>query len=189
MGMTVAVKNMVCNRCIAAVERIFRNENLHPVRVILGEVTLSEDKIPAATLSGLDSALREAGFERLDDQKRRYIEKAKNLIIQRIHHTGPLTPGENRAQQLLAEIPLEYGYLSSLFSSVEGITIEQFIIRQKIERAKELLFYGELSLAQIADELGYSSSAHLSAQFKKTAGMTPSAFKKQRPVRKPLDEA
>lgn len=179
---------MVCNRCIAAVERILRRHGLTPVHVHLGEATVEENKIPDALWQALDQALTDAGFERLDDQRRRWIEKAKNIIIQRIHHESQLPTGENWSDVLTAEIPLEYGYLSSLFSSVEGITPEQFIIRQKIERVKEWLFYDEMSLSQMADGLGYSSVAHLSAQFKKVTGITPTVFKKQRPPRKGLDE-
>lgn len=188
MGTTIAVKNMVCNRCITAVESLLRKHGLTPVHVHLGEATVAEKNIPDAVWAALDQSLLDAGFERLDDQRRRWIEKAKNIIVQRIHHGGQLPAGENWSDVLTAEIPLEYGYLSSLFSSVEGITPEQFIIRQKIERVKEWLFYGEMSLSQMADALGYSSVAHLSARFKKVTGITPTEFKKRKPPRKSLDK-
>lgn len=188
MGTTITIKNMVCNRCIAAVDRLLRKQGLTPVHVGLGEAVVEETEIPVSVWTALDQSLADAGFERLDDQRRRWIEKAKNIIIRRIHYADGLPAGENWSDILTAEIPLEYGYLSSLFSSVEGTTLEQFVIRQKIERVKEWLFYDEMSLSQMADALGYSSVAHLSAQFKKVTGITPTGFKKQRPERKSLDE-
>ena len=108
-----------------------------------------------------------------------------------IHHTDRVDRKYNWSAVLSDELHYEYNYLSNLFSSVEGITLEQYIIRQKIERAKELLFYDELNLSEIADRLGYSSVAHLSAQFKKITGLTPSELKKSRDLdqaRKPLDK-
>lgn len=186
MGTRVVIKNMVCNRCISAVRQIVEQSGLTPLSVGLGEAEIAE-KPAKKQWAVLDAALLKAGFERLDDQKRQWIEKTKNNIVHRIHHAGPLTLKENWSRILAADVPLEYGYLSTLFSSVEGITIEQFIIRQKIERVKELLCYDEMSLGQIADVLGYSSVSHLSAQFKKITGTTPSGFKKSHPARKPLD--
>jgi AraC-like DNA-binding protein len=111
-------------------------------------------------------------------------------VIQLIHHPDAQTRKLNWSTILSEELHIEYSYLSSLFSSVEGLTLEQYIIHQKIERTKELLFYDELNLTQIADQLGYSSVAHLSAQFKKITGMTPSELKKSRMAeanRKALD--
>jgi AraC-like DNA-binding protein len=118
------------------------------------------------------------------------IEGIKKKIIQLIHHTKTVDRKYNWSKILADEMHYEYNHLSTLFSSVEGITLEQYIIKQKIEKAKELLFYDELNLSQIASQLGYSSVAHLSAQFKKVTGMTPSELKKGRDTgegRKPLD--
>ncbi len=181
---------MVCNRCVMAVKQAFEKEGFHPVKVTLGEITLKEDAIPDTQLKTLDIQLQALGFERIDDRKARLIEGMKSKIIQLIHHTDWVERKHNWSAILSDEFHYEYNYLSSLFSSVEGITLEQYIIRQKIERAKELLFYDELNLSEIANKLGYSSVAHLSAQFKKVTGLTPSELKKSREMdkaRKPLD--
>lgn len=188
--MKIHIKNMVCNRCIAVVRQEFENMGLHPENVVLGEVSITEENLAADDLKKLDGALLAHGFERIDDRKSRLIEAIKTKVIQLIHHEESINRKLNWSTILSEELHLEYNYLSSLFSSVEGITLEHFIINQKIEKAKELLFYDELSLTQIADRLGYSSVAHLSAQFKKVTGLTPSELKKSRDVdqrRKPLD--
>jgi AraC-like DNA-binding protein len=130
------------------------------------------------------------GFERIDDKKARIIEAIKNKIIQMIHHSDNVELKVNWSNLLSEELKYEYNYLSSLFSSVQGITLEQYIIRQKVEKVKEYLFYDEFNLSEIADRLGYSSVSHLSAQFKKITGFTPSEMKKSRGVdnnRKPID--
>lgn len=184
------IKNMVCNRCILVVEQELEKLGLHSEKVTLGEVTLKENDLSKEQLEKLDAALVNKGFERIDDRKSRLIEVIKTKIIQRIHHGESLDRKLNWSTILSEELHLEYNYLSGLFSSVEGITLEHYIIHQKIERAKELLFYDELNLTQIADQLGYSSVAHLSAQFKKITGLTPSELKKSREMdqkRKPLD--
>lgn len=181
---------MVCNRCVTAVQQVFENEGLHPVKVSLGEISLQEESISDEQLKNLDTKLLSLGFERIDDRKARLIEEIKNKIIQLIHHTNEVDRKHNWSVILAEEMHYEYNYLSNLFSSVEGITLEQYIIKQKIEKAKELLFYDEFNLSEIANKLGYSSVAHLSAQFKKITGLTPSELKKSRRVdstRKPLD--
>lgn len=187
---TLYIKNMVCNRCITAVRQEFENQGLHPEKVSLGEVTIKENELSPDQQQQLDSALKNLGFERIDDRKARLIEGIKNKIIQLIHHSDKVNLKVNWSSLLSDEMHYEYNYLSNLFSSVEGITLEQYIIRQKIEKVKELLFYDELTLSEIADKLGYSSVAHLSAQFKKITGFTPSELKKSREIdqnRKPLD--
>jgi AraC family transcriptional regulator len=187
---TFYIKNMVCNRCVLAVQQIFEKNNLHPAKISLGEVTLTDESVSEEHLKQLDTQLNALGFERIDDRKGRLIEGMKNKIIQLIHHTHRVDRRRNWSTILADEFHYEYNHLSQLFSSVEGITLEQYIIRQKIERAKELLFYDEQNLSEIADRLGYSSVAHLSAQFKKITGLTPSELKKSRAIdtaRKPLD--
>lgn len=187
---TLFIKNMVCNRCVMVVKQELERQGLHPKKVSLGEVVIEEDNLNEDQQSRLDSALIELGFERIDDRKARLIESVKNKIIQMIHHADKVDLKFNWSDVLSEELHYEYNYLSNLFSSVEGITLEQYIIRQKIEKVKELLFYDELNLSQIADRLGYSSVAHLSAQFKKITGFTPSEMKKSRHIdqnRKPLD--
>jgi len=187
--MILYIKNMVCNRCVMAVQQVLEKAGIQPEKVTLGEVVLKDDVLEEK-LKQLDLELNILGFERIDDRKARLIEGIKNKIIQLIHHTDRVNLKQNWSSILSDEFHYEYNYLSSLFSSVEGITLEQYIIRQKIERAKELLFYDDLNLSEIADRLGYSSVAHLSAQFKKVIGLTPSELKKSREInktRKPLD--
>jgi AraC family transcriptional regulator len=182
---------MVCDRCKMAVRQEVEKLGLTPENVTLGEVTIREEQIAPDTLDRLDKALFNLGFERIDDRKARLIESIKNKVIQIIHYGDPGNRKFNWSDILSEELNYEYNYLSNLFSSVEGITLEQYIIRQKIEKVKELLFYDELNLSQIAHKLGYSSVAHLSAQFKKITGFTPSALKKSRGIndaRKSLDD-
>ncbi|HQS50342.1 MAG TPA: AraC family transcriptional regulator [Daejeonella sp.] len=178
--MELYIKNMVCNRCITAVQNELLKLDLHPIDVQMGIVKLEEEKLDDEKLLILNNHLNALGFELLDKGKSRVIEQIKNLIIEKIFHTEFLEQKVNWSGLISDKIFHEYGYLSSLFSSVEGVTIEQYIIRQKIERVKELLFYDELNLSEIANKLGYSSIAHLSAQFKKVTGQTPSQFKSTR---------
>lgn len=187
---TLYIKNMVCNRCITAVKLVLEKQGLHPEKITLGQAIVKEENLTEDQLTKLDDVLIGLGFERMDDRKAKLIESIKNKVIQMIHHRDELNLKFNWSTVLAEELHYEYNYLSSLFSGVEGITLEQYIIRQKIERVKELLFYDELSLSEIAYTLGYSSVAHLSGQFKKITGHTPSALKKSRDSdqrRKPLD--
>jgi AraC family transcriptional regulator len=187
---TLYIKNMVCNRCKTAVQLELEKLGLHPEKVSLGEVTVKEDNLSEEVQAKLDTSLQNLGFERIDDRKARLIEAIKNKVIQMIHYSDERDRKYNWSDVLAEELHYEYNYLSNLFSSVEGITLEQYIIRQKIERVKELLFYDELNLSEIANKLGYSSVAHLSAQFKKITGFTPSELKKSRALdqtRKSLD--
>jgi AraC-like DNA-binding protein len=172
------------------VKQEIEKQGLHPQKISLGEVTIQEDDISGVTKDNLDAALRNLGFERIDDKKARIIEAIKNKIIQMIHHSDNVELKVNWSNLLSEELKYEYNYLSSLFSSVQGITLEQYIIRQKVEKVKEYLFYDEFNLSEIADRLGYSSVSHLSAQFKKITGFTPSEMKKSRGIdnnRKPID--
>ncbi|MEO7991498.1 MAG: AraC family transcriptional regulator [Chryseolinea sp.] len=187
---TLYIKNMVCNRCVMVVRQELERQGLHPRKVSLGEVTIEENELSDDQQNKLDAALINLGFERIDDRKARLIESVKNKVIQMIHHADKVDLRFNWSSVLSEELHYEYNYLSNLFSGVEGITLEQYIIRQKIEKVKELLFYDELNLSEIADRLGYSSVAHLSTQFKKVTGFTPSEMKKSRDIdqnRKPLD--
>lgn len=180
---------MVCQRCVAAVRQEFEKLELHPTQVTLGEVTLESD-IEENVQSRLKNNLTALGFELIDDKRSRLIEAIKNQVIQKVHHADRLDRKFNWSDILSDKLNYDYNYLSNLFSSVEGVTLEHYIINQKIERVKELLFYDELTLSEIADRLGYSSVAHLSGQFKKITGLTPSELKKSRTSstqRKPLD--
>lgn len=177
---------MVCPRCIAAVEQTFKQFGYEPVYVNLGEVLLNST-ITEDELNKIAAALANQGFELLDDQKKQLIVKIKAVIIEELQN---LEKGSISFSDVIAKrINKDYSSLSKLFSSTEGITIEQYIILQKIEKVKELIVYDELSLSEIAYKLGYSSVAHLSAQFKKVIGLSPSEFKKQGiHMRKHIDE-
>lgn len=178
---------MVCQRCITSVEQILQANKIKAKNTRLGEVELIE-ALSAKKLEALGTDLENVGFELLDDQKTQQIEKIKNLLIQKVQQ-GDIEEHFSVAKFLSAEIYKDYSNLSKLFSDVEGITIEQFFILQKIEKAKEWLVYNELSLNQIALQLGYSSTQYLSSQFKRITGMTPSEFKKKGSLhRKPLDK-
>lgn len=182
------IKNMVCNRCIKVVKEEFAKLKLNIVDIELGKVIvstqLSNDKIEEVR-----KVLDENGFELIDDKKSQLINRIKNLIIEQIHYSDSNFETQNTSDYLAKELAHDYSYLSNLFSSVEGITIEKYIINQKIEKVKELLIYNELSLNEISYQLGYSSVQHLSNQFKKITGLTPSNFKKLKEnKRKPLDE-
>ena len=157
-----------------------------PLHVQLGEVELKED-ISGNELTVFKNRLNDLGFELIDDSKSKLIEKIKLLVIQLIHH-GEGQMHQNYSEYIASKLNREYNYLSHLFSEVEGTTIEKYIINQKIERVKELLVYNELTLSEIADLLGYSSVAHLSGQFRKVTGLTPSYFKQLKEnKRKPID--
>jgi AraC family transcriptional regulator len=176
----IAIKNMVCNRCVMVVRSIFEKNGYQPESITLGEVILPGESVPAQKLEKIDADLKEVGFERIDDRKVRLIERLKNLVIKKIHHADFLDRKFNWSTVLAGELHYDYNYLSTLFSSIEGTTLEHYIISQKIERVKELLFYDELSMAEIADRLGYSSVQHLSGQFRKVTGFTPTQFRKSR---------
>jgi AraC family transcriptional regulator len=184
--MLLFIKNMVCYRCKMVVKAELEKLDLHPVSIDLGEVVIEEKSLGDDQMGMLASAMQAVGFELIDDKRSKLIEQIKSFIINIIHHQDE-QPEQNFSELLSKNLHHDYSYLSKLFSEVEGITIEQYIIHQRIEKVKELLMYGEDSLSQIALQLGYSSTAHLSNQFKKLTGLTPSQFK-QMGKRKPLDE-
>lgn len=178
---------MVCDRCILVIKEHLGKAGIAYTKVNLGEVELENDPTPAQ-LDTLNKSLTAIGFELLDDKKEKLVEKVKNIIIALVHRNEE---GNNKKLSALLEekLQLDYHYLSNLFSSTEGITIEKYAIRQRIERVKELLTYNELSLSEIADQMEYSSVQHLSQQFKKETGMTPSQFRELKDkFRKPLDK-
>lgn len=158
-----------------AVDNLLTNQGYHVKRVDLGEAEIEET--PDKTqMDALDASLHQLGFELIDDRKGRITEKIKNLIIQLVHYSKePLQI--NLSDYLAAHLPYDYKYISNLFSELTGTTIEKYYISQKIEKVKELLIYDELSLSQIAYQMGYSSPAYLSSQFKKITGLTPGYFK------------
>ena len=167
---------MVCDRCKMAVETVFDKLSLNPINVVLGEVELKEKSLPDEKYQELKTALESLGFELLEDKKKTIIAQIKAAIVELAHYTKePLKV--NLSEYLSNKLAADYASLSSVFSGEENNTIEHYFIQQKIERAKELLSYGELTLSEIAFQLNYSSVAHLSAQFKKETGITPSQFK------------
>lgn len=184
----IYIKNMVCKRCITVVENELQNLGYLISSIELGEVEIKQN-LKKTDLDTIRKKLEEHGFELIDDYKSRIINQIKTLIIEIIHHQKEKDEHKNSSEILATEIGKDYSYLSNLFSSIEGITIEKYIILQKIEKVKELLVYDELNLSEIAFQMGYSSAQHLSSQFKKITGLSPSHFKKLR-IRKrnPLDD-
>lgn len=176
-AVTLTIKNMVCNRCVRVVREELEKLGLDVRSVALGEAVIAPGR-NAIDIGNIKNALHASGFDIVDDRKAKIVEKIKNAIIRLIHHNENLEEFEmNYSEYLAHEINADYHHISSLFSSIEGITIEKYIILQKIEKVKELLKYGELTLSEIAYQMGYSSVAHLSNQFKKITGLTPSSFK------------
>lgn len=188
MPTTLHIKNMVCNRCIMAVDTLLAELGHAHFQTTMGQVALAQDNLPEADKQVLSTRLQQLGFELMDDRKSRTIQAIKNLVIQKIQHEDLSSQAFNWSQLIAEALHYDYKYLSTLFSAVEGVTIEQYIILQKVEKAKELVVYDELSLAEIADRLGYSSVAHLSNQFKKVTGMPPGKFRELGAgSRQPLD--
>lgn len=176
--MKLFIKNMVSIRCKMIVKAELEKLSLHWTVVELGEVEIKE-KASAKKLQLLKDGLLTYGLELMEDKKSIFIEKIKNIIIEMVHYSDePLKV--NFSDYLSEKLNYDYNYISQLFSEVKGTTIEHYIISHKIERAKELLIYNELTLTEIADKLHYSSVAHLSHQFKKVTGLTPSFFKKMK---------
>ncbi|MDQ3046866.1 MAG: AraC family transcriptional regulator [Bacteroidota bacterium] len=182
------VKNMVCNRCIMVVEQIFRSEGCEPEKVLLGEVHFSSG-ISTEQLNLLQQKLTAVGFSIIDDKKAQLISQVKAEVVLWIQESNFQTTPLKFSNYIEEKIKKDYTYLSNLFSEVEGQKIEQYMILQRIEKVKELLVYDELNLNEIAEKTGFSSSAHLSGQFKKVTGLTPSHFKKiKENKRMPIDE-
>jgi AraC family transcriptional regulator len=181
------IKNMVCDRCKMAVKEALVESGIDFTAIELGEVTLNNS--PTLTqFNHFSERITNLGFELIEDKAARIISQIKSAVLLYVRENKSVR--KLKFSVFLADkLAKEYNYLSSLFSSIEGTTIEQHLIHQKIERVKELLVYDELSLSQIAHELGYSSVQHLSNQFKKVTGLTPSHFKQvKEKKRKPLDQ-
>lgn len=185
--MNLYIKNMVCDRCKAAIVGELKKQQIAFNRIELGEVWL--ENVPNENqLRAFKKDIEALGFELMDDKRSKIIERIKAEVIKTIRDPSQKLK-TNFSTHLSEKMGKDYSSLSSLFSEVEGTTIEQYIIHQKIERAKELLVYNEFSLTEIADQLNYSSAAHFSSQFKKVTGLTPSHFKNLRSnLRKSLDK-
>lgn len=173
--MLLYIKYMVSLRCKMLVKDELKRLGLHYVIVDLGMVEILEDIAPLQ-FQELKKNLAISGLELLDDKKSILIEKIKNVIVEMVHYTDEM-PKVNYSDYISEKINHDYTYLSNIFSEVKGITIQQFIINHKIERVKELLLYDELNLTEISYILNYSSVAHLSNQFKKVTGLSPTFFK------------
>lgn len=186
--MKLYIKNMVCSRCKTVVRQELEALGHQVITIELGEVVL-ENPATEIQLNQISERLQTHDFELLSDKKQQLIERVKTAIVELVHLQNDGLRRMKHSDYITEKVSRDYRYLSTLFSEVEGITIEQYLINQKLERVKELLVYDELTLSQIADLLNYSSVAHLSAQFKSITGMTPSKFKRLRDkTRKPLDE-
>jgi hypothetical protein len=170
------IKNMVCDRCVMTVENILRQNRIPFIGVSLGEVEL-ERKLLADEIKAIDADLRKVGFELIDKRVNKIIEDIKKAVLEYLGW-GMDSQKPKLSSFITDKIPYDYSYLSDLFSSVEGKTIEQYFILQRIEKVKELLVYDQLSLTEISYQTGFSSVHHLSSQFKKLTGLTPSHFKK-----------
>jgi len=180
--MKIYIKYMVSNRCKMVVISALENLGLMHGKVDLGEVnvnaTLTEEQHER-----LAKILAKSGLELMDDKKAILVEKIKNIIVEMVHYSEEI-PSSNFSDFLVDQMEFNYTYLANLFSQTTGITIEHFMIIQKVERIKELLLYDELNITEISYKMNYSSVAHLSSQFKKITGLTPSYFKKIRQFRK-----
>jgi AraC-like DNA-binding protein len=181
--MKLYIKYMVSLRCKLVVKEELKRLGLHEVAVDLGVVEISED-ITDQQRQELRERLLKTGLELLDDTKTILIERIKNVIIELIHYSDGQITVNNYPEYLSEKLHVDYTYLSTIFSEIKGITIQQFVILHKIERVKELLLYDKLNLTEISYRLNYSSVAHLSNQFKNITGLTPSYFKKMEKARR-----
>lgn len=174
--MLLHIKNMVCDRCITVVRRQFECLGLQVSEISLGTANLATYPTEER-LRQIRSSLNTLGFKLLSNEKSRLIERIKSTVIELVHHSDLTEIQESIMSMLSQRLKRDQAYLSRLFSASEGVTIERYIIQQKIEKVKEILLYGGMSLNEIAYRMGYSSNAHLSNQFKLIAGQTPSQFK------------
>ncbi len=186
-SMKLYIKNMVSNRCKMAVKEELKKLRFHFIVVDLGEIEIMEN-ISDEQREQLRIALFNTGLELMDDKRAVLIEKIKNAIIEMVHHTDGIIK-INFSNYLSEKLDYDYTYLANLFSEVQGTTIEQFIISHKIERIKELIIYDELNISEIAWKMNYCDVAHLSNQFKKVTGLSPSHFKQLKNKRRnPIEE-
>ncbi|CAN5742656.1 hypothetical protein BH10BAC2_BH10BAC2_45740 [soil metagenome] len=174
--MDIAVKNMVCARCIKVVKEVLNQLQISFTTVDLGHIYTTNTLAPEQ-YETLKTLLETEGFALLEDQKIAMVEQVKNLIINLIYNKDLADFNINLSVYIVSELHKDYTTISQLFSSVENTTIEQYFILQKLERVKEMLVYDQLSISEIAWKMGYSSVSHLSAQFKKITGFTPSQFR------------
>ncbi len=174
--MKLYIKNMACIRCKMVVKSELEKLGLHFINVELGETEIVERLTPEQ-IEGLNNALKNVGLELMDDKKSILVDQIKSIIIELVHYSEePIKV--NLSDYITEKLNYDYTYLANLFSEVKGITIEKFYLTHKIEKVKELLMYEDFNLNEIADKLNYSSVSHLSSQFKKITGLSPTHFKK-----------
>ena len=184
MNNTITIRNMVCDRCRTAVQRLLDQRGLRWLRIDLGEVELKE-ALDDATLDALRADLGSVGFDLVLERDAQVINKVKSAIIEQVHHSEAKRV---ELSKLVEEtVHLEFSSVSKLFSEVEGITLEHYFLLQRLERVKELIRYREMTFSEIAFATGFSSAAHMSAQFKQLTGMTPTSFRGTHGSRSPLD--
>lgn len=184
--MTVSIKNMVCPRCIASVREIAGRCGLVPASVSLGSCEFDSEP-DADSLQRFAQELKAVGFEILGGREERLVSEVKSCLLDLIYNREDYLPGLNLPDYVQRQVGASYSLVRSTFASVEGRSVDNYFICLRMERVKELLRYDELSLSEIADRLGYSSVSHLSSQFKKHTGLTPTQFKKGMYVRASLD--
>ncbi|HEK21349.1 MAG: AraC family transcriptional regulator [Mucilaginibacter sp.] len=186
--MILHIKNMVCDRCIMVVKQQIDNHNFLVSDITLGTVQFHPEPT-AEQLQEISSSLKILGFEIIDKERDQLVEQIKATVIQLIHHSDLTAFRQTLTSLVAGYLQKDYTYLSRIFSDHEDMTIEKFIIQQKIEKVKELLQYGELNGNEIAYAMGYSSNAHLTNQFKNVTGLTPSQYKSiDKNGRRPLDK-
>ena len=185
--MKISIKNMVCNRCVSAVEKVFNDLEIAYSSVTLGEID-TQKELTQVQFRDVDEALQRVGFQVLEDASKQLIEKTKTSIILKINGLD-ISEDFILSKFLSAKLHKNYSAISKIFSQHENFTLEQYFILQKIEKVKELLLYNEFSLTEISAKLGYKSVQHLSSQFRKNTGFTPSQFKNlKQKIRIPLDK-
>lgn len=183
---TLSIKHMVCPRCITTVRSIAESLGLEVVSIVLGEFTV-KGKISEKTMQVFKEQLEASGFSILVSREQKLINRIKTLIVERIHYQDEV-PAVKLSSYLSDKLRHDYGYLSKIFSSVEAVTIERYQTAQRIERAKELLSYNEVSITEVAEWLGFSSLPHFSSHFKRETGLAPKEFKRvKHPERRSLD--
>lgn len=185
--MLLRIKNMVCDRCLMIVRQQLESLGFHVNEVILGQADITPEP-DEERVQLIASALKVPGFELISSETEKTVEAIKNVVIDLIHHSDLSEMNVTFSDMISRRVGKDYAYLSRLFSNSQDKTIERYIIEQKVERIKELLEYGELNFNEIAYRMGYSSSAHLSTQFKAITGMTPSLFKASGKTRRPIDK-
>ncbi len=185
--MILHIKNMVCDRCLMIVRQQLENLGFTVRQIALGHVEITPEP-DEEQVQLIAAALKVPGFELINKEADKIVEAIKNVVIELVHHTDQSEQKTSYSDLIANRLAKDYTYLSRTFSNSQDMTIERFIIEQKVEKIKELLDYGELNLNEIAYQMGYSSSAHLSTQFKSITGLTPSQYRSSGQQRKPIDK-